>query len=130
MADTLLRGVGGSEVWLRMPANATAGVDSEQLGMGAPVFQDLPLAPAVFRRTRVAMKEGEPAKYELLLSASAVAAQVSAMDLDSADVLFAMATGFLVANTFFLIEVTSFTAAMGSACVYRVLLREAVLQSE
>lgn len=128
-ADTLLRALGGAEVWLRMPAKAAAG-DSEQLGLEAPQFQDLPLAPAVFRKARVVMAEGEPGRYELLLSASAVAAQVSVMELRSADVLFAMATGVMVAGAFFLIEATSFTAAMGGACVYRVLLREAVLQSE
>ncbi len=113
---------------MRLPANGATGVDAEQLGLAAPAFEDLPLGPAVFRRTRVAMAEGEPAKYELLLSASSVAAQVSALDLDSADVLFAMATGVVVAGTMFLIEGTSFTAVMGSACVYRILLREAVLQ--
>lgn len=129
-ADTLLRALGGSEVWLRMPAHAANGVDGEQLGLGAPVFQDLRLAPAIFREARVPMQEGERAKYELLLSASAVEAQVSAMQLGSADVLFAMATGVLIAGTFFLIEATSFTAAMGSVCIYRVLLREAVSQGQ
>jgi hypothetical protein len=128
--DSLLRSMGGFQVLLRMPANAAAGVDAEQLGLSSPSFQDLPLGPAVFRRTRVAMKEGQPPLYELLLSASAVGAQVSAMQAGSAEVLFAMATGITVAGNFYLIEATSMTPWLGSACVYRVLLRERVLQSE
>jgi hypothetical protein len=73
--------------------------------------------------------DGDQAKYELLLSASAVEAQVSRLGLTSADVLFAMALGITVANEFFLIEGVSFTSAGGLVSVYRVLLRAADTQS-
>ncbi len=129
-ADVLLRSLGGCQVFLRMPMSAAAGLDGEQLGLFLPAFQDLPLAPAVFRKARVPMAaQQDGTKYELLLSASAVAGQVSATEIGSADVLFAMATGFTIAGRFFLIEATSFTEWMGSACLYRVLLREAALDN-
>jgi hypothetical protein len=127
-ADALLRALGGCQVMLRMPAPAVAGADGEQLGLAQPQFTDLPLGPAVIRDARLVMTEGS-GKFELLLSASAVQAQVSARNLGSADVLFAMATGFLVGGEFFLITGTSFTESLGSACLYRVLLREAELQN-
>ncbi len=123
-ADALLRSLGGFNAGLRLPAPAVAGVDAEQLGLSLPLFQDLPLGPAVFRKVRIVMSEGEAGKYELLLSASAVAAAVSAQQVASSDVLFAMATGIAVNGVLFLIEATSFTEWQGQVCVYRLLLRE------
>ena len=124
--DALLRSLGGFVVGLRMPVAAAAGVDAEQLGLSTPLFQDYPLSPAVFRKTRAGMVEGETNKHELLLSASAVAAAVSAQQVTSADVLFAGATGVVVNGMLFQIEGTSFTEWQGSACLFRVLLREGV----
>src|ERR1700724_1700479 len=54
-ADTLLRGVGGRRVLLRVPAPGVAGDDGEQLGVASPEFQDLPLWPTEFRRVRARM---------------------------------------------------------------------------
>jgi hypothetical protein len=92
-------------------------------------FADIPLSPAAFRKVRVAVTDGNQAKYELLLSASAVEEQVSQLGLTSAEVLFAMALGITMGNDFFVIEGVSFTSAAGLACLYRVLLREAATQS-
>jgi hypothetical protein len=78
---------------------------------------------------RVAVSDGNQAKYELLISASAVEAQVSQLGLSSAEVLFAMGLGITVGKEFFVIEGVSFTSAAGLACVYRVSLREAATQS-
>lgn len=127
-ADALLRALGGCQAMLRMPGAAVTGADGEQLGLSQPSFVDLPLAPAIIRDARLVMTAGKP-KFELLLSASAVQSQVSARGLGSADELFAAATGFLIGGEFFLIESTSFTESMGDASLYRVLLREAQLQS-
>lgn len=128
MADALLRSLGGSVAMLRMPVAATNAV-GEQLGAPTAGFADLPLSPAAFRKVRVAVTNGNQAKYELLISASAVEAQVSQLGLTSAEVLFAMALGITVGKEFFVIEGVSFTSAAGLACVYRVLLREAATQS-
>ena len=128
MADALLRSLGGSEAMLRMPVAATSAI-GEQLGTPTAGFADLPLAPAAFRKVRVPISDGNQAKYELLISASSVEAQVSQLGLTSAEVLFAMGLGITVGGDFFLIEGVSFTSAVGLACMYRVLLREADTQS-
>jgi hypothetical protein len=127
-ADTLLRALGGSEALLRMPVAATSAI-GEQLGAPSAGFADLPLGPVVFRKVRVPLSDGNQAKYELLLSATAVEAQVSNLGLTSADVLFAQALGVTVTKEFFVIEGVSFTSAAGLASVYRLLLREAANQS-
>jgi hypothetical protein len=127
MTDALLRSLGGSVAMLRMPVAATTAI-GEQLGAPTAGFADLPLAPAAFRKVRVAIADGNQA-YELLISASAVEAQVSQLGLSSAEVLFAMGLGITVGKEFFVIEGVSFTSAAGLACMYRVLLREAATQS-
>lgn len=128
MTDALLRSLGGSVALLRMPVAASSAI-GEQLGAPTAGFADLPLSPAAFRKVRVTVTDGNQAKYELLISASAVEAQVSQLGLTSAEVLFAMGLGITVDKEFFLIEGVSFTSAAGLACVYRVLLREAATQT-
>jgi hypothetical protein len=128
MADALLRSLGGSVAMLRMPVAATNAI-GEQLGAPTAGFADLPLSPAAFRKVRVPITDGNQATYELLISASAVEAQVSQLGLSSAQVLFAMGLGITVGKEFFLIEAVSFTSAAGLACMYRVLLRESDTQS-
>jgi len=86
MADALLRTVGGGEVALRFPKPAQAGSDAEQLGLSAPAFEDVPIKPAIFRRIYgkpSGAKQGgnDTARYELLLSATAVALQMTALNI-------------------------------------------------
>ncbi len=57
-ADCLLRSLGGFVVTLRFPVAAASGVDAEQLGLSTPLFQDYPLSPALFRKSRAALSEG------------------------------------------------------------------------
>lgn len=124
VADTLLRSLGGSVALLRMPLAATNAI-GEELGAPSAGFADLPVGPAAFRKVRVIVSDGDQAKYELLLSATAVEAQVSDLGLGSAEVLFATALGVTVVNDFFVIEGVSFTSAAGLASLYRLLLRRA-----
>jgi hypothetical protein len=128
MTDALLRSLGGSVALLRMPMAASSAI-GEQLGAPTAGFADLPLSPAAFRKVRVPVTDGNQAKYEVLISSSAVEAQVSQLGLTSVEALFAMALGVTIGKEFFLIEGVSFTSAAGLACVYRVLLREAATQS-
>jgi hypothetical protein len=119
MADALLRSLGGRTVLLHIPAPAVQGDVGEQLGLAAPLFQDVELRPAVLRkiRPRIATFERErAAEYELLLSASAVAKIVGSLAYQSADVLFAQAAGVMVDGE--LLEITSATSAEGFGTVY------------
>jgi hypothetical protein len=122
MADALLHSLGGSAVALRFPMAAQSAQDAEQLGLSAPAFEDVPLGPAVFRRLHARLEKSGPAKYELLISASAVNAQMSTLGLSSVDELFAAGLGIVVRGT--LLGVLSVTAseAFGQAYIYRVQL--------
>lgn len=124
LADALLRSQGGTTAFLQMPPATGDATDAGQLGLDAPNFQQLPLSPAVFRRVRATMTEGNPAKYELMISGAAVAAAVGAMQVSSADLLFQMAAGVAVSGELFLIEAVSLSECMGAVYVYRLLLRE------
>jgi hypothetical protein len=124
MANALLRANGGTTALLQMPPATGDTTDAGQLGLNPPNFQSLPLSPAVFRKLRPTMSEGEPAKYELLISAVAVQAAVSQLQLSSADALFAMAANVVVGGELFLIESMAVSESMGSVYMYRLLLRD------
>jgi hypothetical protein len=121
--DILLRAVGGRSVTLRMPAPAVAADITEQLGLATPQFQDLPLAPVVFRKARAVTTAGKPTKFELMVSATAVLGIVGSLAFASASLLFANALGILVDDELF--EITSATdeQAFGQPYVYRLVLR-------
>jgi hypothetical protein len=132
-ADALLRSVGGRKVLVRVPAPAIVGDDGEQLGVATPEFQDSALWPVVFRRVRptmplaTALLEGESAgkavQYELLVSATAVAAVAGTLGLESAEVLFEVAFGVLVDEVLMEIETATWSELGGAPYLYRLLLR-------
>ena len=122
--------MGGRSVMLRMPAPAVAADATEQLGLATPTFQDLPLAPVVFRKARAAVVDGKTTKWELLVSASAIASIVGSLAYASASVLFANAVGILAGPesddaATELLEIVSATEeqAFGQPYIYRLILR-------
>lgn len=123
-ADVLLRSVGGRVVLLRLPAPGVAGDASEQLGLAVPEFQDVELAPVVFRRARGRVAEGKGASWELLVSATAVSGVVGSLGYSAASVLFAVAYGVELDGV--LMEIVSATESEvgGVPYVYRLWLRE------
>jgi hypothetical protein len=130
MTDALLRSVGGRTVLLHIPAPAVPGDVGEQVGLAAPLFQDVPIGPAVFRKVRAKIATGEagkPAQYELLVSASAIAKVVGSLDYNSAPVLFALACGVLIDGK--VLGITSVTSAeaFGAVYLYRLGLRAAAV---
>ena len=118
-ADVLLRCAGGRAVLLRMPAPASAGDTTEQLGLAVPAFQDVELAPVVFRKARATV-----AKRELMVSATAVNALVGSLGYSAASVLFATAFGVLVDGVLMEVESATESEVGGVAYVYRLVLRE------
>lgn len=125
MASAVLRAGGGTTACLQMPPLAGDNSDQGQLGLNAPGFLSLPLAPALLHRApRSAMEEGQLPKYELLIAAEAVNAKVSELKLSSAEALFAQASGVVVAGKLFLIEALSTSESQGAGYIYRLLLRE------
>jgi len=124
MADSLLRAGGGIAVSLLVAGVPGDNSDAGQLGINAPNFQQLSLSPAIFRRVRATMQEGQLAQYELLISASAVQQQVSTLQLTSADALFDTTAGVEINGAQFLIETRSVSESLGQVYLYRLLLRE------
>lgn len=125
VASAVLRAGGGTTACLQMPPLNGDSSDAGQLGLNAPGFLSLPLAPAVLHKAaRSSMEEGQPARYELLISAEAVSARISELKLSSAEALFAQASGVAVAGKLFLIEALSSVESQGAPYLYRLLLRE------
>ena len=117
-ADAALKTSGGHAVLLRMPAPAAAGDDAEQLGLATPLFQDVPLYPAAFRRNESTTK--------LLVSASAVESVVGTLAFDSADVLFETAVGVVVEDVLYAITDSIASQALGEPLFYCLTLRAPV----
>ena len=86
-------------------------------------------SPVIVRKLRPAWQDGDEAKWELLVSASSVQEQISALELDSAQALFAMTLTVTVADQDYLIESIASNEAFGQIYVYRLLLREARRQA-
>ena len=129
MADSLLRTLGGRSVLLRMPLSAVPGSDQEQLGLAAPLYQDIEIAPVVYRKSRVAMKAGQGAQYELLVSAKTVDEITGSSVLHSAETLFATATGVIAGGMLLQIIAVSVSEVFGRAYLYRLELREPIAVS-
>ena len=123
-ADVLLSCAGGRAVLLRMPAPGTAGDVTEQLGLATPEFQDVELSPVVFRKARVATAQGKAAKWELMVSATAVNAVVGSLGYSAASVLFADAFGVLVDGVLMEVESVTESAVGGAPYLYRVVVKE------
>jgi len=83
------------------------------------------VSPAVLRKLRPSWHEGGQSKWELLISATSIAAQVNALDLPSAESLFAMTLAVTVAGQDYLIESIAANEAVGQVYLYRLLVREA-----
>jgi hypothetical protein len=122
-ADVLLQCAGGRSVLLRVPAPATAGDTTEQLGLAVPTFQDVELAPVVFRKARATTAEGKAAKWELIVSATAVNALVGSQEYSAASVLFAVAFGVLIDGVLMEVESATESEVGGTPYVYRLVLR-------
>jgi hypothetical protein len=128
LANALLRSVGGTTAQLRVAATDTNGAQCE-VGLLATTFSDVVLAPVIMRKLRPVWQEDDESKWELLVSASSVQEQVIALELDSAQALFAMTLTVSVAGQDYLIGSVATNEAFGQIYVYRLLLREARQQA-
>ena len=128
LADALLRSVTGATALLRV-AGANMDTSASEVGLVATTFAEVPISPVLMRKLRPTWQEGAPSKWELLLSASSVQQQVCALDLASAQSLFAMTLAVSVAGQNYLIESIASNEAFGQVYLYRLLLREAQPQA-
>ena len=124
LADALLRSLTGTTALLRMTAPSTD-TNMAEVGLVATTFAEAVLSPVVMRKLRPTWQEDGSAKWELIVSATAVQQQISSLDLPSAQALFAMALGVSVGGQDYLIESISSNEAFGQIYLYRLLLHEA-----
>ncbi len=122
VAASLLRACGGTTAYLQVPSLTGDQNDAGQIGIDSPNLQLLPLAPAVFHKMRSYLLPGQQQRYELRISAEAVAAQVAQLQIDSASALFGMASGVVVGGRLFMIEAVSSFEDQGQVYLYRLLL--------
>jgi hypothetical protein len=114
LADALLRSAAGTTALLRVTSSNTDTGMSE-VGLVATAFAEVPVSPVLMRKLRV--------------SATGVEQQVDALDLVSAQALFAMTLAVTVAGQDYLIESIASNEAFGQVYLYRLLLREARQQA-
>ncbi len=128
LADALLRSVAGTTALLRV-TNTNADISQSEVGLVATTFAEAVVSPVVMRKLRPSWQEGGESKWELLVSATSVQQQVNALDLESAQSLFAMTLAVTVAGQDYLIESIAANEAFGQVYLYRLLLREAHQQA-
>lgn len=128
LADALLRAATGTTAALRVTPASSAGAMSE-MGLVATSFSEVILSPAALRKLRPGWHEGGASTWELLVSATSVEQQVKALQLASAQALFAMTVAVTVAGQDYLIESIAANEAFGQVYLYRLLLREARQQA-
>jgi hypothetical protein len=117
-ADAMLRSLGASSVTLRFRTPLASG---SVLSLTA-LDQDAVLAPAVLRALPPRTQLPDSPRYELLLSATAVSAQVELFNSASADDLFASALGFIYHGSLLRIESIATDELGGVPYLYRFVL--------
>jgi hypothetical protein len=128
IADALLRSVAGSSAQLRV-TGATSDSSQSELGLIATTFSEVVISPVVMRKLRPAAKAGDASQWEMLASATSVQAQVNALDLQSAQALFAMTLVVTMAGSDYVIESVASNEAFGKVYLYRLTLRETFQQA-
>jgi hypothetical protein len=124
LADALLRSVAGTAAMLRVTGTNTCTSQSE-LGLIPTSFADVVVSPVVMRKQRPTWQEGGESKWELLVSATGIQQQVDALDLPSAQALFAMTMAVTVAGQDYLIESIASNEVFGQVYLYRLFMSEA-----
>src|ERR1051326_2938892 len=119
-ADSLLRSLGGTSVALRIPTPLLSGGTSTEIGLAPPLYQDVPLAPAVLRSLANSKPALARARYEILISASAVQKQMELNNFSDADDFFASALGLIYQGDLLRIEDVARDDFSGSPYLYRV----------
>ena len=128
LADALLRSVGGASAFLRVTGGNLTSNQSE-LGLIATTFSQVKVSPVVMRKMRPTGRGSKTAQWEMLISATSVQAQIEALDIASAQALFAMTLAISVAGNDYLVESIAANEAFGRVYLYRLTLREASQQS-
>jgi len=128
LADSLLRSVAGTTALLRV-AGSNPDTNMSELGLVTTTFSNVVLSPVVLRKLRPGWQQNDESRWELLISATSVSLQLSALDLSSAQALFSMTFAVTVGGQDYLIVSVASNEALGQTYLYRLLLRVARKQA-
>lgn len=128
LSDALLRSVAGTAALLRV-TGTNANTNQSEVGLVATTFAEAVVSPVVIRKLRPNWQGNGESLWELLVSATSVEQQVSSLDLNSAQALFAMTLTVTVSGQNYMIESIASNEAFGQVYLYRLLLREAWQQA-
>ncbi len=128
LADALLRSVSGTSARLRI-TGVNLDTNMSELGLISTGFVEVTVSPVVMRKLRPTWQKIGESTWELLVSATGVQQQVTALDVESAQSLFSMALAVIVAGQSYIIDSIASNEAFGEVYLYRLLLREARQQS-
>jgi hypothetical protein len=123
LADALLRSVSGTSARLRI-TGTNQDSNMSELGLVSTTFAEVVVSPVVMRKLRPTWQESNESMWELLVSATGVQQQVTALDLACAQALFALTLTVTVAGQSYLIESIASNEAFGQVYLYRLLLCE------
>jgi len=118
-ADALLQALGKDTITLLLPATATANDAAGLLGLVDPGVQEVILAPVLVRELPTA-NLGPRRRVEFTVSASAIADQLAALGMASADDLFNAALGISYGCSLFHVETAVPDSYAGTVCFYVV----------
>lgn len=119
-ADALLRALGPSEVILVLPVLIEQ--DNADLGLAAPVVEQVSLAPAVVRD--LGSSTAARTQLEVMLAASTVNAYAESHNYDPPDAMFDAALGILHGGKLFRIERVAWDSFADTPYLYRVALTD------
>jgi hypothetical protein len=122
-ADAMLRALGSDEAVMVFPLVGMPNDPSAQLGLVDPGVQQIPFSPVVVRSLTTS-GTGPRRRLEVLISSSAVAAQLAPLNVASAEALFDGALGLMYDNELLHIESVTPEYFGGIAYLYRVVVVE------
>jgi hypothetical protein len=128
LADALLRTLSGTSAQLRI-TGTNQDTNMSELGLVSTAFAEVSISPVAMRKLRPNWQNGRQSKWELLVSATSIQQQVMALNLSSAQSLFAMTLAITIAEQDYLLEAVASNEAFGQVYLYRLLLRETQQQA-
>jgi hypothetical protein len=114
-AETLLRVLGGTHIYMRVPLTFVDGGDGQQLGLSGAGSEDVLLAP-------VAVLAKDETKKELLISAGALLRAREIRDAKAARDFFESALGVVLGMQFLRVVSVEHEEIGGEAFLYRVIV--------
>lgn len=120
-ADALLRSLGGTQVTLRL-SDPSSGDTSSQLGLEAPVAEDLPISPAMLKPLEPA--EDGRRRIEVILGASTLRAIAKNYGIEDIAAWLLSMQGVQIHDSVMRIAIVTVDEFLGAECLYHLTTTE------